>query len=82
MMLVLSATGAPVALVNRFSWAMISSSVASGQLCEKLVGFDRGWQAYPRQADPRVTLQKLPRLKRGSARSIFVARRSSLNVFS
>jgi hypothetical protein len=42
MILVLSATGAPVALVNRFSLDMIRSSIVLGKLSEVEVGIDRG----------------------------------------
>src|SRR5450631_1138484 len=79
-MLVSSATGDPVAFVNRFSVAMIGSSVVLsgvrrhraylfGRRLKNLQCFDfrsHGSGAYPRQADPRMTLQKLPRVKCGS----------------
>src|ERR1700742_4618036 len=75
MMLVLSATGDPVALVNRLSIAMVSP--LWGQVYGEVVravsnlsvrsrGLLRCFDCavvYPGQADPRITLQKLTRLK-------------------
>ena len=55
-MLVLSATGAPVALVKILDEGMVNSGVA--------VWVEGG--AYPSQGEPRITLQKFADLKSGS----------------
>src|ERR1700727_2949626 len=57
MMLVLSATGAPVALVN-----LVGDDMA--QLLN--VGCGTAGSAQPRQAEPRITLQKFSGLNAGS----------------
>ena len=62
MMLVLSATGAPVALVN------LMADMLGSRICVSICVEGRGNAAARQllQADPRITLQKLPRLKVGS----------------
>src|SRR5438309_6881167 len=55
MMLVLSATGAPVALVKVFDLDMVNSRVPVYVM-----------NAYARQAEPRITLEKLAGVKCGS----------------